>query len=78
MRRSAARAPECRTNLNALLLIGSILWFGYRGDRMDTQQGSKPGTDVLPRQPRVEAATYPDIVLIGQRRFSTSNTTALI
>jgi len=24
MRRSSATAPECRTNLNALLLIGSI------------------------------------------------------
>ena len=26
MRRSASTAPECRTSLNALLLIGSIPW----------------------------------------------------
>jgi hypothetical protein len=28
MRRSASTAPECGTNLNALLLIGSIRWLG--------------------------------------------------
>jgi hypothetical protein len=27
MRRSASTAPECKTSLNALLLIGSIRWF---------------------------------------------------
>jgi len=37
MRRSASTAPECGINLNALLVIGSILWlarfeppFAYR------------------------------------------------
>ena len=29
MRRSASMMPECETSLKALLLIGSILWFGF-------------------------------------------------